>query len=261
MDWTYLSPAIIVVAALIIIGLERRFPYDTRQHLFRGGFWNDLGMYTIIQSYILGYIIFTVIIPFLDGQGSYRLHAISDWPIIAQVLFSLFLHDFYIYWFHRWQHANKYLWRVHEAHHSTDEVDWLSGSRSHSLEILINQTIEFAPLIILGAAPETIAIKATIDAVWGMYIHSNIDVRTGWLQYIINGPEMHRWHHAVDEDAHNRNFGTKFGFWDWIFGTAFRPVGRKPAGYGLSDVNFPTNYFKQHGYAFRKFEEEVHADR
>lgn len=70
-----------------------------------------------------------------------------------------------------------------------------------------------------------------------MYIHSNINVRAGFVQYIINGPEMHRWHHAVDDDAHDRNFGTKFAFWDWLFGTAFVPKNRKPVGYGLGDEN------------------------
>ena len=224
--------------------------------MFRDGFVNDLAMYTIFQSYVLSYVIFGIA-SFLDSlTGMSSRGILSDWPVIGQVLLSLFVHDLYIYWFHRWQHRNRWLWRIHEAHHSTREVDWLSGSRSHSLEILINQTVEFAPLILLGCAPETLAIKGALDAVWGMYIHSNIDVRSGWLQYVINGPEMHRWHHAVDEDAHNRNFGTKFAFWDWIFGTAFFPRERKPAGYGLGDLNFPRNYFRQHLFAFRKFEDQ-----
>ena len=30
-------------------------------------------------------------------------------------------------------------------------LDWLAGSRSHPFEILINQTIEYAPLVLLGA--------------------------------------------------------------------------------------------------------------
>jgi sterol desaturase/sphingolipid hydroxylase (fatty acid hydroxylase superfamily) len=249
-----LSPIIVASIALVIVTLERRFPYDADQHLFRSGFWNDLAMYTVIQSYILSWVILGIAhgidhLTGLSGRG-----ILSGWPVVFQVLLSLFVHDLYIYWFHRWQHSNQYLWRLHEAHHSTTDVDWLSGSRSHSLEILINQTIEYAPLILLGCAPETIAIKGIIDAAWGMYIHSNIDVRSGVLHYVINGPEMHRWHHAVDDDAHNRNFGTKFAFWDWIFGTAFLPKNRKPAGYGLSDLAFPKNYFRQHLFAFRKFE-------
>ena len=45
----------------------------------------------------------------------------------VQVLFFLVTHDFYIYWFHRWQHHNPVLWRTHEAHHSGKHVDWLDS--------------------------------------------------------------------------------------------------------------------------------------
>jgi len=254
MSATLISILVIVTCAALIIALERLFPYDKEQHLFREGFWNDLALYTLLQSYILTLVI-TAFVGWLDGITSLsKLGLLSSWPLWLQLLFALVEHDFYIYWFHRLQHRSHLLWRTHEAHHSTLDVDWLSGSRSHSLEILINQTIEFAPLVLLGFSPVVILFKGTIDAVWGMYIHSNIDIHSGWLQYIINGPEMHRWHHAIDEDAHNKNFGTKLAIWDWMFGTAYFPKHRKPRGYGLGDPNFPKNYIKQHTYAFRKFE-------
>jgi sterol desaturase/sphingolipid hydroxylase (fatty acid hydroxylase superfamily) len=125
------------------------------------------------------------------------------------------------------------------------------------MEILINQTIEFAPILLLGAAPEIAIVKGFIDAVWGMYIHSNIDVHSGKLQYFINGPEMHRWHHANnDESVFNKNFSTKLAIWDWLFGTAFFPSDRKPAEYGLSGIVFPRNYLKQIIFAFRKFSDD-----
>src|SRR5688500_16010139 len=185
-----LSPLAIAAAAAIIVALERWRPYDRDQPFLRDGFWNDFAMYTVIQSYILGYLIFGIAHLIDDATGLSARGTLSEWSVAAQVLLSLFVHDLYIYWFHRWQHSNRYLWRIHEAHHSTHDVDWLSGSRSHSLEILINQTIEFAPLVLLGCAPETIVIKSAIDAIWGMYIHANIDIRSGWLQYFVNGPEM-----------------------------------------------------------------------
>ena len=50
------------------------------------------------------------------------------------------------------------------------------------MEILINQTIELAPIVLLGASPEVVLIKLTLDSIWGMYIHANIDVRSGQLQ-------------------------------------------------------------------------------
>jgi len=258
MSWTILSPIVVVISASVFIALERLYPYDDRQPFLRSGFLNDLALYAILQSYVLGYIIFGVV-TWIDGRLHLSAHRlVGDWPLIWQVLLFLVTHDCYIYWFHRWQHHSKTLWRIHEAHHSTTEVDWLSGARSHSIEILINQSIEFAPIVLLGASPEVILIKGLLDTVWGMYIHSNINIKTGPVQFVINGPEMHRWHHAK-EITKGINFGTKFAFWDWMFGTAYLPRPMKPSGYGLENVAFPSNYIAQHLYAFRRFHEELLA--
>ena len=187
-----LSTIIIAGTAIFFIIVERIWPYTKGQKVLREGFFDDLALYTIAQSYILGILIFTYIINFIDtSTGISRLQLFRNVPIWIQLIFFLVTHDLYIYWMHRWQHKNKYLWRIHEAHHSPKKVDWLSGSRSHAFEILINQTIEFLPIVLLGSPPEVIAYKGVISAVWGMYIHSNLNVHTGKLQKIINGPEMH----------------------------------------------------------------------
>ena len=250
-DAELFSYLIILAASVFFIIAERIWPYTKGQKVLREGFFDDLALYTIAQSYILGILIFTYIINFIDAStGLSRLQLFRDVPIWIQLLFFLVTHDLYIYWMHRWQHKNKYLWRIHEAHHSPKKVDWLSGSRSHALEILINQTIEFLPIILLGSPPEVIAYKGVISAVWGMYIHSNLNVNTGKLQRIINGPEMHRWHHSTGK-GRNRNFATKLAIWDWIFGTAFLPE-TKPDEYGLKTY-FPNHYLKQTLFAFRTF--------
>lgn len=252
-----ISTLIIIVAAILFILTERIWPYTKGQKVLREGFFDDLALYTIAQSYILGILIFTYIINFIDAStGLSRLQLFKDVPIWIQLLFFLITHDLYIYWMHRWQHKNKYLWRIHEAHHSPKKVDWLSGSRSHALEILVNQTIEFLPIILLGSPPEVIAYKGVISAVWGMYIHSNFDIRSGKLQRIVNGPEMHRWHHSIGK-GRNRNFATKLAIWDWVFGTAFLPE-TKPDEYGLKTF-FPKHYFIQTLFAFRAFKKSSRA--
>ena len=180
----------ITASALILIFLERIFPYTPNQKFFHEGFFEDFFFYTLFQSYILG-IIISLIISFVDSiMNSENLKIMGSLPLPAQLVSFFIIHDFYIYWFHRWQHNSKILWRIHEAHHSTLQVDWLSGIRSHPLEILINQTVEFLPMILLGTSPAPPILKGSIDSVWGMYIHSNINVKSGFLQYLINGPEM-----------------------------------------------------------------------
>jgi sterol desaturase/sphingolipid hydroxylase (fatty acid hydroxylase superfamily) len=252
------SIAIIAFASVLFVVLERIFPYNKGQEVLREGFFDDLALYTIAQSYILGIVIFSWIIRTIDDStGLSRLHLLGGWPIWLQLVFFTLTHDLYIYWMHRWQHSNKYLWRLHEAHHSPRKVDWLSGSRSHAFEILINQTVEFTPIVLLGASPEVVAYKGVISAVWGMYIHSNLNVNSGRLRLFINGPEMHRWHHTTGK-GRNRNFATKLAIWDWMFGTAFLPEGLKAEEYGLK-TSFPKHYFLQFIYAFRSFKQQTPA--
>ncbi|TRZ64116.1 sterol desaturase family protein [bacterium] len=245
----YYTTGIVILSAVVFVILERLFPYKKDEKVFRDGFFIDLIFYTIVQSYVLGLLIFGSLNYLYANFNLSHYRLLDGAPVWMQLLFFFVVHDFYIYWFHRWQHHNKYLWRVHEAHHSPRSVDWLSGSRSHSLEIIINQTIEFGPIILLGAAPEVALYKGLIDAVWGMFIHSNLDVRLRWLQYFINGPEMHRWHHSDDEgQEYKNNYSTKLAIWDWIFGTAFYPDPgiRKPDKYGLSDTpEYPIFYNKR----------------
>ncbi len=247
-----ISMTVIALAAVVFVILERIFPYNSGQAVFREGFFDDLALYTIAQSYILGIVIFSYIIANVDHwTGMSRLHLLAGWPIWLQLLLFLVTHDLYIYWMHRWQHNNRFLWRLHEAHHSPKTVDWLSGSRSHAFEILINQTVEFTPIILLGASPEIVAYKGVVSAVWGMYIHSNLDINSGRLQMFINGPEMHRWHHTTGK-GRNRNFSTKLAIWDWVFGTAYLPEGEKAQEYGLKAA-FPPHFFRQFLYAFRSY--------
>jgi len=251
----YYTTAILLLSVAVIVVLERKFPYRPGLKIFREGFWVDLVWYTLIQSYFLQIIIFKFIGEPLDARLHLSpLHVLAAWPVFWQVVLFLVMHDFYIYWFHRWQHHSKILWKTHEAHHSNKDVDWLAGSRSHVLEILINQSVEFIPIIILlGPQSPVIPIKALLDAMWGMYIHSNINVKAGKLQYFINGPEMHQWHHADQREVFYANYSTKFAMWDWLFGTAYLP-NKKPERFGLY-YDYPKDYFLQNLFAVKQVDE------
>src|ERR1700754_5104914 len=223
-----ITTTILVLWVIMIITWERISPYRKGLKFFREGFWIDLVWYTLIQSYFLKIFIFDYLIAPVQHHFNWSaIQFVKDWPIAVQVLFFLVTHDLYIYLFHRLQHASKILWRTHEAHHSGKEVDFLAGSRSHAIEIIINQTIEFAPIIILGAHPEVIPIKALLDAMFGMFIHANVNVKLGRLKYIFNSPELHLWQHANYREVFHANFSTKYAVWIYLFGTVSAP-GFKP---------------------------------
>jgi sterol desaturase/sphingolipid hydroxylase (fatty acid hydroxylase superfamily) len=256
-----LSTATIVAAACAFIVLERRRPYAPAQALFRPGFVTDLFWYTLVQSQVLGLLIGGALAWLNERAGGAHATPVGAWPFAVQLGFFVLTHDLYIYGFHRLQHRVPLLWRTHEAHHSSEQVDWLAGSRSHPLEILVNQSIEFAPMVLLGASPGVVVAKVTLDAVWGMFIHANIDAPLGRLAWLINGPLAHHRHHARRYVGDGANFGTKLAVWDHLFGTACATA-EKPASYGL-DGDFPRTrsllreglgleYFAQVRAAFRR---------
>ena len=257
------SPAtissIVILSAVVVFSiLERFFPYKKGLPYFRKGWYLDLIWYTFIQSFIMSVVIFTwIIAPVRNALNLPEEGLISHWPLWALILFFFVTHDFYIYWFHRWQHYNKYLWRTHEAHHSVEQVDFVAGSRSHMVEILINQTIEFAPIILLLDVETGILvkyIKASIDAVYGQFIHSNLNVRLGWFGYIFNGPVLHQWHHGDQVEVYHANFATKLSLWDYLFQTAYNPK-KKPEKYGIW-YRFPRDWFAQHIFSVYRFNVE-----
>jgi len=243
-----------------IIVWERIAPYRKGVPFFREGFWIDLVWYTLIQSYFLKILIFDYLIgPVQHHYGWNGIKFFQDMSLTGQVLFFVITHDLYIYLFHRFQHANKILWRTHEAHHSVKQVDFLAGSRSNALEIIINQTLEFAPIVILlGPNSPVVPIKAMLDAMFGVFIHANINVKLGKFKYFFNSPELHLWHHANYREVFHANFSTKFAVWDYLFGTVYDPgfkPGDRPDQWGLY-YDFPKDYFLQHVFSIKRFDEK-----
>ena len=249
-------PLLIVLWAVVLGLMERRFPYIPGFPVLRPDFWTDLVGYTLVQSYVLGLVIAQIILTIDHATGASRWRMVGEWPMIAQLAFFIVLHDFWQYWFHRLQHRNRWFWRIHEAAHAPLHVDWLSGSRSHALEILVAQTFEYAPIILLGASPELPLWKGLCDAMWGMFNHSNIAVPHSRVLWLLNGPQLHRWHHDLDTPRGGVNLSTKLSLWDTLFKTRYLPPEAvRPGRYGLTQSDsFPHgSYLRQLVHPFRRF--------
>ena len=135
---------------LLMITLERLFPYTKWQRFFREGFFYDF-FSILLQSYLLGLIIFAFQLH-KTHTDLYNYSLVGNWPVWVQVRFfvvtTIFIFIGSIDGCTIMQHYG-----TARSAPPPRTVDWLSGSCPHSLEILINQTVEFAPIILLGAAP------------------------------------------------------------------------------------------------------------
>jgi len=72
--WIVLTSMVIVGSAFVLIALERRIPYDSRQRLLRKGLIEDLVFYGLLQSYVLAVVIATLI-ERTDGVTGLRVSA------------------------------------------------------------------------------------------------------------------------------------------------------------------------------------------
>jgi len=81
-----------------------------------------------------------------------------------------------------------------------------------------------------------------VNAVFGLFRllsgnlrHSHIWVAyPRWLSHLLISPAQHQIHHSVELRHRDRNMGTVFAFWDWLFGTLYVPRGRERLTFGVA---------------------------
>jgi sterol desaturase/sphingolipid hydroxylase (fatty acid hydroxylase superfamily) len=76
--------------------------------------------------------------------------AVAAWPAWLQVLVVVLVLDLVNYLAHRALHEFPTLWRVHAVHHSSQELDWLSTSRGHPIDQIVNMGVLTLPLYALA---------------------------------------------------------------------------------------------------------------
>jgi len=175
----------------------------------------------------------------------------DDWPLWAQLILALLASDAGRYWGHRLAHEVPFLWRFHAVHHSPKRLYWLNAVRQHPVDRIWFYFTEIIGLILLGAHGEVIALYAVFNAIHGFFQHTNIDVRLGPLNWIVNVAELHRWHHSVRPDDSNNNYGNNLIVFDVLFGTRYLPPDDVDQ-IGLINRDYPQTYWQQFLAPFRR---------
>ena len=240
-EGTFLSFLFLI---LVFLPMEKVFAAKPFQKFFRPNWKTDLfyflGQYLLwggLVVWALSYFSFCLdtILP-----GSFR-QLISGQRWWLQAIEVIILSDFLIYWGHRWQHQNRFLWRFHKVHHSAEHLDWLAAHREHPLDSIYTVGIINLPAFIMGFPLETIAGLIAFRGIWAIYIHSNVRLPLGKLRILIGAPELHHWHHDLDRKA--GNYANISPLMDVIFGTYICPD-HEPEKFGISE-QFPKSYVHQ----------------
>ncbi|MBO0842475.1 MAG: sterol desaturase family protein [Nocardioides sp.] len=155
-------------------------------------------------------------------------HVPLNWWGILLVVLGL---DFFYYWNHRFVHRTRVGWAAHQAHHSSEYMNFATALRQKW-----NPWFELAfylPLAVLGFSPAAIFMASSISLVYQFFVHTEmIDRLWAPIELVFNTPSHHRVHHGSDEIYLDRNYGGILIIWDRLFGT-FQAELQRPT-YGLT---------------------------
>lgn len=219
----FISGSLLLAAGGIFHLLENRNPLeeiDRKKHLKF-----DLTVVTVSSLMVAG-----ITILLLDGivrtwltNNVELFESIISQSLWIRILLALVVGDFGYYIAHRLMHTST-LWRTHVFHHSIQEIYWFSGLRTSAMNSLIIRLPYLIAMCMFAIPASTVAVIAICLGAVNFWVHSNLDVSLGPLDYIFITPPFHRAHHSMAEIAIDRNFGNIFSCWDYIFDSAVNPT-------------------------------------
>ncbi len=252
LDWLLLD---LFLMAVIFVPIEMVFPKRKDQKTFHEEWRTDL-VYFVVSHLLVQFFGVITQKPANIFFGWIGLSGVHEWvqslPFLVELLFAFFITDLFQYWTHRFFHNHSFLWRFHSIHHSTENMDWLAGSRTHFVDIFVTRSMAFVPLYVFGFSTITFNVYVIFMAIHAVLIHSNTRINFGFIKYIFATPQYHHWHHCKNPKHYGKNFATIFPLIDKMFGTYYLPKDEWPEDTGLLEADYPKGYLKQAIYPFTK---------
>jgi sterol desaturase/sphingolipid hydroxylase (fatty acid hydroxylase superfamily) len=237
----------IALLFVLFVPLEKLFALR-RQKTFRPGLLTDLThvlVNNVLTTIAVIVLVIAAAIPFFWVRRMNLVRGLPAWTAIVLAATVVAVAN---YWGHRLTHQVPVLWRFHSVHHSIEQMDWVASGRLHPLDQAFTQAITVFPLVLLGYGAGVFGGVAVFITLLALFQHANVRLRFPGVRWVINTPEWHHWHHAIDEQARDKNFGLPVV--DKLFGTAYLPKGERPHGFGTRAPVPADGYLRHLAYPF-----------
>ncbi len=255
----------VVAASFLIWCLEILFPWRKNQPIIREHFGLDI-FYIFWNYFLFSLVVYNAISMvgvqlFNDFLSIFKIDntiaiSIAQWPVWLQLLFIFVFRDFMQWAIHMLLHRVNWLWEFHKVHHSTRVMGFAALMRYHWMENIIYRTLEYIPLAMIGFGLNDFFIIHIGTLILGQLGHANLNIPLGPFKYILNGPQMHLWHHArqfPESHPFGFNFGISLSVWDYLFNTNYWPDNNEDLAIGLPDSEeFPADFKGQNLRPFQK---------
>lgn len=225
---------------LLLTLLEKLFPANRAQPVISPHLFTE-GLCLFVNKLLLGpalaalkmVMLLMVMEPFVPRLP--LAETISAWPFALKFIAAVFFVDLAQYLRHRLTHA--FIWSCHATHHSAVELRASVHWRLHPVDVVFISLLDTAFLFVLGFPVKIIIAAQIFMSLHNMWLHANLDMDYGPLRRIFVSPNYHKWHHAKEKAAIDRNFADLFVFLDVLGGTHYYPHDRRPDEYGVHGVS------------------------
>ena len=222
--------------------------------------FNSLVKIIFIGPYIItGFYIAFYINEFLLQSFGFPDHSLGVMQTIILYTITLtIVGDFFTYIIHALMHRIPFLWEFHKVHHSATSLNPMTQYRIHPIELIINNIrgiLVFGlvtgvfdylsghsidKLLFLGAN-----IFHFVFLLFGANLrHSHVKLKyPKIIEYLFISPFQHQIHHSIDPKHFNKNMGSKFAIWDYIFGTLVLSESTSRVNFGIPEEDLNYNSF------------------
>lgn len=196
-------------------------------------------LFVLIFSFGFFYV-FASILFYNFGEHNF-IDKISSVPLQLIILFIAY--DFKHFLWHWFMHKNPF-WEFHKYHHSAEEFNLITSTRSHFMEKGFLTIFDAFLFLLFGIPAEYYVIMASIREFYAVLSHSELNWQLGWIgKYILISPACHRIHHSKSSKHFDKNYGSFFIWWDIIFGTYLKNDEKITIGLDNSNFN-KSNFWK-----------------
>ncbi len=238
-----------MILLALFVPLERVLG-QRKQKVLRDHFVLDTAYYfinSLLPKFLLMIIFSQVVLVIAKFGPADFYNWVGSLPGALRFALAVVVGEIGAYWGHRLMHHNTFLWRFHAVHHSAEQMDWLVNTRAHPIDMVLTRICGLLPVYLLGLAKPTgmadqvMVAYALFGTFWSFFIHANLRLRFGPLEWLLSTPAFHHWHHTkAGVDVIDKNFAAIFPWVDRIFGTLYLPK-HFPQGYGISGAPLPSH--------------------
>jgi len=222
LDWLEISvPVVAALAVALLWALEGVVPFFVNRDALSRTRNLTLGLINaIVAATLLSGLLLLVSVGV--ARAGFGLFHWLEWHWAVEWLLVLLILDVWHYATHVAYHNVPLLWRLHIVHHHDEHIDFTTGARFHTIEIVMQCLLTLPVVALLGISMPQILAYELMLLPSSMFHHANLDLPR-WLdrplRWIIVTPRMHWVHHSRWQPETDSNYGAVLSIWDRLFGT------------------------------------------